>query len=404
MAATAIELEGLGKRYLLGERVAYRTAREAISNALLRRERAHDGKPEVWALRDVSFKVEQGEALGLIGRNGAGKTTLLKIISRITEPTTGVGRIWGRVGSLLEVGTGFHHELTGRENVYLNGAVLGMSRREIKARFDEIVEFSGVERFLDTPLKRYSTGMELRLAFAVAAHLEPDIVVVDEVLAVGDAEFQRKCLGKMSDLKSEGRTLVFVSHDLGAVASLCRRAVWLDSGVVKEDGPSHGVLDDYLSSGTPAQSRVELPPDPSKPAELISAELVADEDDKVRRDKSFRVRLRFRAREPSFGLDVCVYLINRSGVRVVDDAWSDWRQSEWLADAPGEYEATVEIPPLLAPGEYLLGVWFGTAVEEFFDRELLTFEVAPRPDDRKEWVERPRVVQPKLRWSVREVR
>ncbi len=397
-----IELEGLGKRYVLGERVAYQTAREALVRALRRGQRANDEGSELWAIRDINLSIGEGEVVGVIGRNGAGKTTLLKVISRITEPTTGVARIRGRVGSLLEVGTGFHPELTGRENIFLNGAVLGMSRREISAKFDEIVDFSGVERFLDTPLKRYSSGMQLRLAFAVAAHLEPEIVVVDEVLAVGDAEFQRKCLGKMSELRGEGRTVMFVSHDLGAIAALCRRVIWLERGSIKADGPAHSVLDDYLRFGIPAQTRVDFPSDATRPAELVSVELVGnDTAARVRRDEPFRVRLRFRAREPAFGLDIGIYLLNREGVRILDDVWSDWRQSEWLADAPGDYEATVEVPPVLASGEYVLGVWFGTALEDLFDQELMSFEVEPRPDDRKEWIERARVMQPELRWTVR---
>ncbi len=395
----AIEFERLGKRYVVGERVAYQTAREALVRALRRDPSGSDTGSELWALRDINLSIPEGDVVGVIGRNGAGKTTLLKIISQITEPTTGVARVRGRVGSLLEVGTGFHPELTGRENIFLNGAVLGMSRGEIAAKFGEIVDFSGVERFLDTPLKRYSSGMQLRLAFAVAAHLEPEIVVVDEVLAVGDAEFQRKCLGKMSDLRGEGRTVMFVSHDLGAIASLCRRVVWLEHGAVKADGPAHAVLDEYLRFGIPVETRVEFPSDPTRPAELVSVEL--DAGATVRRDEPFRIRLRFRTREPVFGLDIGIYLLNREGVRILDDVWSDWRQSEWLADEPGEYEATVEVPPVLASGEHVLGVWFGTAVEDLFDQELLSFEVAPRPDDRKEWIERARVIQPELRWSVR---
>jgi ABC-type polysaccharide/polyol phosphate transport system ATPase subunit len=401
-AMNTIELERLGKRYVLGERVAYQTAREALVRAVRRGRDASDQRSELWAIRDVDLSIAEGEVVGVIGRNGAGKTTLLKVISRITEPTTGVARIRGRVGSLLEVGTGFHPELTGRENIFLNGAVLGMSRREISAKFDEIVDFSGVERFLDTPLKRYSSGMQLRLAFAVAAHLEPEIVVVDEVLAVGDAEFQRKCLGKMSDLRGEGRTVMFVSHDLGAIAALCRRVVWLERGAIKADGPAHAVLDEYLRFGIPAQTRVDFQSDATRPAELVSVELMGnDTAARVRRDEPFRVRLRFRAREPAFGLDIGIYLLNREGVRTLDDVWSDWRQSEWLADAPGEYEATVEVPPVLASGEYVLGVWFGTALEDLFDQELMSFEVVPRPDDRKEWIERARVMQPELRWTVR---
>src|SRR5947207_13581074 len=200
------------------------------------------------ALDHFTLEIEQGQVLGIVGRNGAGKTTLLKILSRITEPTDGEARIRGRVGSLLEVGTGFHGDLTGRENIYLNGAILGMRRREIQSRFEEIVSFAEVERFIDTPVKRYSSGMYLRLAFAVAAHLEPDILIVDEVLAVGDASFQRKCLGKMGEVSNEGRTVVFVSHNMAAVRSLTSKAVWLDHGRVAADGPTGEVVSAYLAS------------------------------------------------------------------------------------------------------------------------------------------------------------
>src|SRR5215207_10459431 len=242
--AAAIVTEGLGKRYLLGERAdAYGTLRAAVGGLVARRARSR--REELWALRGVDLVVEQGEVVGVIGRNGAGKTTLLKLIARITEPTEGVARMRGRVGALLEVGTGFHFELTGRENIFFNGAVLGMSRREIERRFDEIVEFSGVERFLDTPLKRYSAGMYLRLAFSVAAHLEPVIVIVDEVLAVGDAEFQRRCITRMSELTDEGRTVLFVSHDLGAVGRLCNRVVWIDGGRTQHDGGAAELLASY---------------------------------------------------------------------------------------------------------------------------------------------------------------
>jgi lipopolysaccharide transport system ATP-binding protein len=202
----------------------------------------------IWALRDVSFEVKRGEAVGVIGRNGAGKSTLLKILSRITEPTTGRATVYGRVGSLLEVGTGFHPDLTGRENVYLNGTILGMKKREVDAKFDEIVEFSGVEKFIDTPVKRYSNGMRVRLAFAVAAHLEPEILIVDEVLAVGDAEFQRKCLGKMQDVAGHGRTVLFVSHNLGAVSRLCPSGLYLVGGELQFAGAIEDVLANYTGS------------------------------------------------------------------------------------------------------------------------------------------------------------
>ena len=219
---------------------------------LRRLRRSAPRRSDFWALKDVSFEVPPGEVLGVVGRNGAGKSTLLKVLSRITEPTTGRVELRGRVGSLLEVGTGFHPELTGRENIYLNGAILGMKRREIARKFDEIVAFAEVEQFLDTPVKRYSSGMYMRLAFAVAAHLEPEILLVDEVLAVGDAEFQKKCLGKMGDVAGEGRTVLFVSHNMGAVQTVCRRALLLDHGRVKMIGPAEEVVAEYLKAGEAA--------------------------------------------------------------------------------------------------------------------------------------------------------
>ena len=253
-ATPAIEVSRLGKRYTLGERDQYQALRDVLASAPRRmvgrmRAGSTEGghRPQTWALRDVDFEVEPGEVLGIIGHNGAGKSTLLKILSRITRPTEGRALMRGRVGSLLEVGSGFHPELTGKENILLNGAILGMRRAETEARFDEIVAFSGLERFLDTPVKRYSTGMYMRLAFAVAAHLEPEILVVDEVLAVGDAEFQQKCLGRMSELSGgHGRTVLFVSHNLDAVKQLCHRAIWLDSGQVRADGPTAEVVNHYL--------------------------------------------------------------------------------------------------------------------------------------------------------------
>ena len=256
--SAAIRVEDLGKRYVLGRAVdPYRTLREALvdtaaraaraAGSLLRGRRPSAGEDEFWALRHVSFEVPQGQALGLIGGNGAGKSTLLKILSRITAPSTGRVEIRGRVGSLLEVGTGFHPDLTGRENVFLNGAVLGMRRAEVQRKFDEIVAFAEVERFIDTPVKRYSSGMYLRLAFAVAAHLEPEVLLVDEVLAVGDAAFQKKCLGKMGDVTAEGRTVLFVSHNMDAVQRLCARAVLLERGGVAAAGRTDDVVRHYMA-------------------------------------------------------------------------------------------------------------------------------------------------------------
>ncbi len=247
--SVAIITEELSKSYRIGElQSTYGTLRDSLA-AAAKRLVHRDHRPhheEIWALRDVSLEVPEGQVLGVIGRNGAGKSTLLRILTRITTPTSGRAEIRGRVGSLLEVGTGFHPELTGRENVFLNGSVLGMKQREIQGKFDEIVEFAGVEQFIDTPVKRYSSGMSVRLAFAVAAHLEPEILLVDEVLAVGDAEFQRRCLGRMEDLSESGRTVVFVSHQMQAVAQLCDRAILLEKGRVTRDGPSGDVVAHYL--------------------------------------------------------------------------------------------------------------------------------------------------------------
>jgi lipopolysaccharide transport system ATP-binding protein len=252
MSDIAIQAEGLGKSYRLGLNAAYGSLREAVSEVGRRtagRLIGRGEKPEIdvlWALRDVSFKVERGEAIGLIGHNGAGKSTMLKLLSRIAEPTTGWAEVTGRVGSLLEVGTGFHPELTGRENVFLNGAILGMRRAEIRKRFDEIVEFANMERFLDTPVKRYSSGMQVRLAFAVAAHLEPEILLVDEVLAVGDAAFQRKSLTKMAEVARAGSTVIFVSHNLATIQALCQRAILLERGTVVTDAPVEEAVTGYL--------------------------------------------------------------------------------------------------------------------------------------------------------------
>jgi lipopolysaccharide transport system ATP-binding protein len=254
--SVALRAEGLGKQYKIGaRRERYKTARESLTKAVTspvsrfsRRESATTQPTDswFWALRDVSFEIHAGEAVGVIGRNGAGKSTLLKLLSRITQPTAGYAEIRGRVGSLLEVGSGFHLELTGRENVYLNGAILGMRKREIDRKFDQIVAFSELQRFIDTPVKRYSTGMHMRLAFAVAAHLETEVLLVDEVLAVGDASFQRKCLGKINDVASEGRTVLFVSHNMAAINQLCSRALVLDGGMIQFDGGSRRAIEDYL--------------------------------------------------------------------------------------------------------------------------------------------------------------
>ena len=280
MSDVVIRAEGLGKKYLIGhqaERERYVALRDVVgrtAKGLLRSAKdmirgrqlvAGDEVEEIWALKDVSFEIRRGEVVGIIGRNGAGKSTLLKILSRITEPSAGRVEIRGRVASLLEVGTGFHPELTGRENIYLNGAILGMTRAEIRRKFDEIVDFAGVEKFLDTPVKRYSSGMYVRLAFAVAAHLEPEILVVDEVLAVGDAEFQKKCLGKMGEVARGGRTVLFVSHNMSAIQSLCTRGILLSGGSILADSAINLVVNRYVSANG-ATCTMTFPANPCRPS------------------------------------------------------------------------------------------------------------------------------------------
>ena len=243
MEKIAIRVVNLSKKYKIGERVPYKTLREEIIKFFKKDKKKKD--EYIWALKDVSFEVKRGEVVGIIGPNGAGKSTLLKILSRITEPTNGYAEVYGRVGSLLEVGVGFHPELTGRENIYLNGAMLGMTKKEIDKKFDQILSFAEIERFIDTPVKHYSSGMYVRLAFSVAAHLEPEILLVDEVLAVGDISFQQKCLGKMEEVTKEGRTVLFVSHNMGAIRSLCEKVIWLENGKIKKEGDANAVTIEY---------------------------------------------------------------------------------------------------------------------------------------------------------------
>lgn len=352
-----VQVEGVGKRYTLGEQ---RNLRETLT-AMVTRRRAESR--ELWSLRDVSFTVADGEALGIIGRNGAGKSTLLKVLMRITTPTLGQSRTRGRVAALLEVGTGFHPELTGRENVYLNAAVLGMSRVETSRRFDEIVDFAGTERFLDTPVKRYSSGMYLRLAFAVAAHLEPDVLIVDEVLAVGDAQFQRKCITRMSTAGAEGRTVLFVSHDLGALSRLCTRALWLEAGQVRDQGPTAPILREYLTSGFGSASGAVL--DGGSAAGRLRGVEVRAADDAERPlvcDEPLCVVVCFDVREERMGLDVAVFVTNERGTRVFDEALSDSQQQHRFP--PGRYEVELEVPPVLPHGDYTVGVWLGTPHED----------------------------------------
>jgi ABC-2 type transport system ATP-binding protein/lipopolysaccharide transport system ATP-binding protein len=351
-----VQVQAVSKRFLLGEQ---RNLGESLSALVTRRRKE---SREFWSLRDVSFTVADGEALGIVGRNGAGKSTLLKVLTRITTPTMGQSRTRGRVAALLEVGTGFHPELTGRENVYLNAAVLGMSRAETSRRFDEILNFAGTERFLDTPVKRYSSGMYLRLAFAIAAHLDPDILIVDEVLAVGDAEFQRKCLNRMSTAGAEGRTVLFVSHDLGALSRLCTRSLWLEAGRIRDEGDTPRIVKEYLTSGLGGAAATLLHGgDSAGRVRDVRARAADGVERPLFRDEPVCIAVFFEVCEERMGLDIAVHLQNDRGVRVVDQALNDTQPQRLTV---GRYMIEFQVPPVLAQGNYTVGVWLGTPHED----------------------------------------
>jgi lipopolysaccharide transport system ATP-binding protein len=367
MTAAAIQAEGLSKRYRIGEyRGGYETLRDTIALAARRALRL-EHRPhydEIWALRDVSFEVAQGEVVGFIGRNGAGKSTLLKILTRITPPTQGRAEIRGRVGSILEVGTGFHPELTGRENIYLNGAILGMGRREITRKFSDIVEFSGVEKFIDTPVKRYSTGMYVRLAFAVAAHLDPEILIIDEVLAVGDYEFQQRCMGRIQDISKSGRTVLFVSHDMQAVSRLCNRAYWLEGGSVALSGSSPEVVAGYLQaqSGVGAERTWELETAPGSSVVRVTAARIVNQNgmtvEAIDVREAVGIEIRFVVLVPGVPLFPKIKITNQQGDIAFNalDADPRWREPA----EPGEYLTTAWIPGNLL-NEGLMKVDVGVA-------------------------------------------
>jgi lipopolysaccharide transport system ATP-binding protein len=345
---SAIEACGLGKQYVRGaaQRRGLPTLRDALTEwagrTVGRRAGAESGAgtERFWALKDVSFAIEPGEVVGIIGRNGSGKSTLLKIVSQITAPTVGEVRLRGRTGTLLEVGTGFHQELTGRENVFLNGTILGMQRAEIAQKFDEIVAFSGVEDFIDTPVKRYSSGMQMRLAFAVAAHLDPEILVIDEVLAVGDAEFQKKCLGKMEDLSRTGRTILFVSHNMNAIDQLCGRVIWINAGAVIEDShDAYAVTTRYLfgdEGHTALKADWQPPGDPALDTEYFVLRRFRIRDSAgqtitrpIRNDEQAIVEIAVDVKQPHPGLNFGYSLVNESGVRLFWALTTDHSPEHW---------------------------------------------------------------------------
>ncbi len=368
----------------------------------------------LWALRDVSFDVPRGQVLGIVGHNGAGKSTLLKILSRITSPTFGHAEIRGRVSSLLEVGTGFHQELTGRENVYLNGTILGMRKREVDEVFDDIVDFSGVGRFLDTPVKRYSSGMKVRLAFAVAAHLEPEILIVDEVLSVGDAEFQRKCIGKMEAIGEAGRTILFVSHNMSAVTRMCHRVLMMEKGQVRLDGPATEVVSEYLRSGKGRTARRvwDTGQQPGGEIARLRSVSVCDSDGRVSETmdirKPVRVRIEFECLRPGHVLMPAFSLWNEEGLLIFSamDLDPEWRGKE---RRPGVYVSWAEIPGnLLSEGNMSINTalweWEPKRRIEYHEKDVAAFQVIDSLEGdsaRGDYVgQLPGAVRPKLDWRT----
>lgn len=347
----AVKVENLSKQYYLGSRPAY-SLRDAIVGFF---QNGRGSKRELWALNDVSFDLEEGDTLGVIGRNGAGKSTLLKILSRITKPTRGSVEIRGRVSSLLEVGTGFHKELTGRENIYLNGAILGMSRAEIEKKFDEIVAFSEIEEFLDTTVKFYSSGMYMRLAFAVAAHLEPEILIVDEVLAVGDSEFQKKCLGKMNEVSKTGRTVIFVSHQMGSVAQLCQKAILLDKGKLILEGEANYVIEHYINQGKASFASYKADASAMRREMYIGSATITDYLQAVktsfRHDEAIIVNISCVSNQMVRGAELRMVLRDGRGITVFT---ADAELSS-LKDKTQSFEVSFAIPAdTLRPNDYSL--------------------------------------------------
>lgn len=395
MSETVIEVENLGKKYTIGhqqpQNMGLRHVLDRGWRSLLRRglnptQKIIPPKTEdFWALRDVSFEVKQGDRVGIIGRNGAGKSTLLKLLSRITDPTTGRIRLQGRVASLLEVGTGFHPELTGRENIYLNGAILGMSKAEIQRKFDEIVAFAEVEKFLDTPVKRYSSGMYVRLAFAVAAHLEPEVLVVDEVLAVGDAQFQKKCLGKMEDVGKEGRTVIFVSHNMGTIVQLCNKAFYFQKGCLLEQGDVNQIISHYLTANTEdnCDGKIFLnPPSNSSKAVFFKSVSVLDADERENSELDVRspiiIVLEYEITQNLSNLELSIRIDTHDGRPVFTSQQSDFNARSLAERSPGHYQSTIEIPGMfLMPGSYLLTLAAHQPMVEIYDfhEHILSFVV-----------------------------
>ncbi len=431
MSDLAIQVEGLGKRYRLSAQQPYKVLREALSDAAKNsfrlltaqigsssggtEERFTAPENHIWALKGVSFSVRAGEVVGIIGGNGAGKSTLLKILSRITEPTTGRVELHGRLGSLLEVGTGFHPELTGRENIFLNGAILGMQRREIARKFDDIVEFAEIERFLDTPVKRYSSGMYTRLAFAVAAHLDPEILLIDEVLAVGDADFQKKCLGKMGAAAHQGRTVLFVSHNMVAIQGLCRRVIWIHKGEIIADGPSSAIITRYLQTSFSELTEQSWGDATTAPGDgeylwfhrVCARPLAGSPEDPMTIRTPIVLEFEYWSLRSEAYLTLSLELFNEQGILVF--AASPTRDPGWYEapNPPGLYRDRCLIPgDLLNDGTYrvVLYVSKGEGIGLLREEDILVFEVRDDPDRRGGWYgEWGGTVRPILDWTTERV-
>jgi len=420
MANTAIKANQLGKKYIIGSGInSYRTLRETLNDrfSFSRQTETHKkGSDVLWALRDISFEVKQGQVLGVIGRNGAGKSTLLKLLSRVTEPSEGSVDIYGRVGSLLEVGTGFHPELTGSENIFLNGAILGMKKVEIEKKFDEIVTFAEVEQFIDTPVKRYSSGMYLRLAFAVAAHLEPEILVVDEVLAVGDADFQRKCLGKMSDVAKQGRTVLFVSHNMSAILRLTEETLVINKGCLIKRAPTAEAVDFYLSQGlTQEGQRVwqeKEAVDRKNPFQPRSLRLLDKSNqfvDTVRSTEEFIIEARYALTKAIKGLRIGIYVITSHGEYVFTTFDTDDARTfeEYAVREPGNYASRCHIPAnLLNGGRFIVGMNASSyRIRTYFhEDQAFVFNVDASGAPGTQWPE-PRLgpVRPSILWEITQI-
>ena len=419
MPVTAICVERLGKRYRIrhghGQNNTLRDALSGSVQAGAKAVRSIFGRNGTistrdewfWALRDVGFEVPAGQVVGIVGANGAGKSTLLKVLSRITEPTTGLVAIRGRVGSLIEVGTGFHSELTGRENTYLSGAVLGMRRAEIDRKFDEMVAFAGVERFIDTPLKHYSSGMQLRLGFAVAAHLDTEILIVDEVLAVGDVEFQKKCLSTMSRVANEGRTVLFVSHNGSAVKALCERAIWLKNGQIAGDGPAGTVLSNYLTSSVAilAERVWHSEPEPAVPAGLSRVAVfpaAGGPGDRITTETPFLVHVDYWNHDPKAQVGARLAISNEQQVLLFESSETERGSSAPPRLRPGLWRAQCELPPqFLAPGVYRLEVTLTRNEREMVDEpEALYFTIFDADEQvTGSYRQRAGVIRPSLQWK-----